>query len=282
MKADQLTALAAGKKVTLGGEVDPKIQKQLDADTEQAFNAEIATPASTDNAIFAINIFPSSVVVTKAADGKAADAEKSEPKTRIVTREDGRLDITDGSARIILSYAAHLRDTRITTKGTLPETLYNLHVVAPHADDKQLASAIEMAVSSATGIVIEHHADPTDALVLTPTPAAASHIKESPTKGFAYYDKDKQTLQCVSANINSVAEALEVAVGKPVINESKLTGRITGSWPLTAQNLSAANDLLAKEFGLTLTPASRPVETVTLTYTPPALAKPAEKTTASK
>ena len=65
-------------------------------------------------------------------------------------------------------------------------------------------------------------------LVLTPTPAAADATSRTrPHKGFAYYDKDKQTLQCVSANIDSVAEALEVAVGQPVINESKLTGRIS-------------------------------------------------------
>ena len=284
LKAEQLNALADGKKVALGGDVDPAVQKQLDKDTEQAFNAEIATPASTDNAIFAINIF--AVAPDTAAPASATpDPKKADPDTRIVTREGGRLDITNGSVKTILSYGAHLRSSRMTTRGTLPDTLYNLHVVAPHADDQQLARAIEMAVSSATGIVIDHHNDNAEALILTSTPAAAEHIKDSSSKGFAYYDKDKQMLQCVSANVNSVAEALEVALEKPVLNDSKLIGRISGSWKLAAKDLAAANDLLAKDFGLTLTSARRPVETVVLTVPPSgpdkSKTKPDEKTTAS-
>jgi hypothetical protein len=68
---------------------------------------------------------------------------------------------------------------RITNIGALSTRLYNLHIEAPDADPKQLASAVELAVSSGIGLDIEHHTEITDVYVLTAMPEAKNHLLES-------------------------------------------------------------------------------------------------------
>ncbi len=82
----------------------------------------------------------------------------------------GKMDITEAPIELLLDQGAGIPKTRLTVVGVLPKTLYNLSVNAPHADQKQLARAIGMAIASATGVTIEHKIADTEAFVLTALP----------------------------------------------------------------------------------------------------------------
>jgi hypothetical protein len=46
LKSDQLLDLAAGKRVVLGGDVDPQVEAQLKAATAEAMAAQPSSPAT--------------------------------------------------------------------------------------------------------------------------------------------------------------------------------------------------------------------------------------------
>lgn len=50
----------------------------------------------------------------------------------------------------------------------------------------------------------------------------------------------------------------------PVVNETSLKGQATSSLKILPKDLASANEALGKELGLTLVPAERPIDTLTL------------------
>ena len=247
LKTDQLIALAEGKRVKLGGDVDPAVQAAIDEAQAKAF-AEQAAPHGTSAVKSLVEI-----TLTPAEPAK----EGANQMIHIMRPGKGKLDITDAPLAVILKNGA--KAERIS--GDLPKGTYNLHVEAPTADEAILAKTIELAVASGTGLRIEHQTKTTEAYVLKATEHAGDHIKDAPGRGGAFLDPNKN-FQCVVADMDGVASALENALGKPVVNETGLTGKVTTKFTLDSQDLTAVNVILQKELGLTLVVAQRPIESV--------------------
>ncbi len=262
LKSDQLTALADGKPVALGGEVAPKVQAQLNAAMAQAASAQASKISDSSNALFEIRLTP----------GNPATLGK-EPETHAMSRGAGQIDITDGSPSDLLNIAAGISATRISVAGDVPNALYNLHVDAPNADPKQLSQAIELAVASGAHLRIEHHTAAENAYVLTARPEAQGHLAQSPYAGGAFYGPKTQTLQCINATLDQVAGALEKLLGTPVVNETGLSGKLMLNLKIPPKDPSSAKEALAG-LGLELTPAQRPIETIALSALAPAKAVP--------
>jgi uncharacterized protein (TIGR03435 family) len=252
LKSDQLLALADGKPVALGGDVDPKVQAELDHAMAQAMAAQNGKAADSATSLFEIRLTPGE----PALNGKR-------PDTHAMLRGAGRLDITNASPADLLSYGTGLPSTRIKPSGDLPDAWYNLHVEAPHADARQLSQAIELAIATGAHLHIEHLIETRDAYALTAQPEAQVHLKPAAYSGAAFYSAKTRTLQCLNATANQVASALEEALGAPVVNETGLSETLMASLKVAAKDVSSANNALAA-LGLALVEAKRPIETLVL------------------
>ncbi|MGA8939199.1 MAG: redoxin domain-containing protein [Acidobacteriaceae bacterium] len=254
LQREKLLELAAGKKTEVGGKVDAKVQAQLDANVSKAFAAEIGSAAGPADALF---------------DLRVSAAEKSAEKTdtHVMMMGKGKLDITHADVKTLLSIGAGVAEGRLKVEGKLPDGEFNLHVNAPGAEKKELDRAVEMAVAAATGVRIEHETKNEDALVLTALPDAKGKLAGAAI-GFAAYQKKTHMLRCLGASVDQVASALEEALGKPVVNETSLTGSVTMDIPLAEGDVAAANEALGKALGWKLTPALLPIERVVVKAAP--------------
>jgi thiol-disulfide isomerase/thioredoxin len=250
-----LLALAAGKHVALGGPVPAKLQRQLDAAQAKFVAAQSANVKKTAAALFEITLTPGD----KASGGK-------QPGTHMMVDGPGQMDVTNASPFQLLTMAARIPSTRISGASSLPDALYSLHVEAPGADPKQLAQAIELAVSTGAHVRIERQTSIKDAYVLTAKPELQGQLIKPKYSGFAAYT-DTQTLMCINASLDQVASALEEPLGKPVINETGATGALTQNIKFPPKDLAAANKALG-DFGLQLVSAQRSVETIALSPEP--------------
>jgi len=256
LKSEQLLALADGKPVVLGGDVDPKVQAELNAAIAQGMAAEFGKTADSAGALFEIRLTP----------GDPATGDK-QPATRTMMRGAGRMDITDASPANLLSFGTGVAGTRLKVAGELPDERYNLHVEAPNADAKHLSQAIELAIATGAHVRIEHHTETKDAYVLTAKPEAQAHITPSASSGAAFYSPKTKTLQCLNANPDQLAGALEDVLGVPVVNETGLTGTLMLKLSIAPKDPASANTALTT-IGLALVQAKRPIETVTVSAAP--------------
>jgi uncharacterized protein (TIGR03435 family) len=256
LKRDQLLALAEGKKVVLGGDVDPKVEAQLKTAISEAMTAETRGTGDLSNALFEISLTQGDPVT-----------EGKELNSHAMMLGPGRMDITDATIASLLSFGAGVPSTRIHKSGDLPTARYNLHVNAPNAAEKQLTQAIELAIASGAHVHIEHHTDTEDAYVLTAAVEANSHFTESSAGGGAFYNSKTQTLHCLNAAPDDVASALEEALHIPVVNETGLSGKVMMNLKIAPKDPASANAAI-KALGLKLDAAKRPIETVILSPGP--------------
>jgi uncharacterized protein (TIGR03435 family) len=268
MKGEQLTALADGKAVTLGGDADPKMKAVMDAAMSQAISEQTGGQAGPSSALFEILL------------SRTDNKDSSGGRPHVMWLGPGKLEITNASALVLLEQGAGIASTRIVSEGKLPETQYNLHVDAPNTDAKELARSIELAIGSGAGLHIEHQTATREAYVLKVAPGAKDHLIQSSSQGISFFDPKTQTLRYINASLDQVASAIEKAVGMPVVNETALTGRVTLDLKVDPKDISSLSDALEKDLGLTLMRAERPIETVTISTIPPAK-EPAPETTAT-
>jgi uncharacterized protein (TIGR03435 family) len=74
-------------------------------------------------------------------------------------------------------------------------------------------------------------------------------------------------LQCLNANPDQLAGALEDVLGVPVVNETGLTGTLMLKLSIAPKDPASANTALTT-IGLALVQAKRPIETVTVSAAP--------------
>ncbi len=257
LKASQLLALADGKPVTLGGDVDPKVKAELEKATAEAIAEQTGNTSDAADALFEIKLTPGDPVI----GGK-------QPNPHIMIFGPGQLDITNGAVKTLLHEGTGILPSRITSGADVPDTLYKLHVDAPGADPKLLTQAIELAISTGCHVRIEHRSETKDAYVLTAAAEAQAHFTNTPGSGFASYEHKSQTLRALNATPDQIAGALEQVLGKPVVNETGLSGVLRLSLKIDPKDLASVNESLTS-LGLRLAPGRRPIELVILSPAPP-------------
>ncbi len=252
LQASQLMKLAAGKSGTLVGKVDPQVQATLQAATAQAFQQQ--------GLVSQLPSGGSGVSITVAE----SPADSSEPDTHIMEQSPSDIDITNASPMTLLVYGGGIPRTRIDTTGTLPKTIYNLHVHLKGADAHDRMEAILVAWKSATGLQIQRTTRAMPSLVLKSTPQAESLLEKASHGGMAYYDSKASVLHCINASMSELSAAIEAALKTPVIDETGLAGSLSLTLP-TANDLSVVKAALNDKAGLTLTEEQRPIERFTIT-----------------
>jgi cytochrome c biogenesis protein CcmG/thiol:disulfide interchange protein DsbE len=255
LNAANLLALANGAPLKPAAP-NAATQSQLDQATAQAFSDQVSKSATTAGALFEISL-------TAAGHVEAG----KEPETHLMMRGPGQMDVTNASATVLLNMALGIPATRITGAKEIDNALYNLHVEAPNAEPKQLASAVELAIATGAHLRIERQTAMKDAYVLTATPEAAGHLTHPPGGGAAFYSTKRQVLQCLNATLSQVAGGLEKALEMPVVDETGLDGMVMDTLKIAPTDVASANAALAT-LGLKLAAAKRPIETLTVTAEP--------------
>lgn len=258
IKAEQLTALAEGKAVTFDDTVKAGAglladQKKLAAEAEKT---KIDSFMATNGKMLAN---APGILLSEAAsapdDGLPADLAR----TAIWTP--GRFDLLSHRLQDLVGHAFKIPATRVAVSGADPEKRYNLHVEMPGASPKAIRQAIEQALASGLGVHAKPQTPTHDVLILTAAAETASHLDKTAPQPQSYcafmpIPPDK-AVTCVSGPIGELADAVEEALQTPVLNETKLTGTVTGSIPL-----GSLSQTLQKDFGFTLTPAKRPLKMI--------------------
>jgi uncharacterized protein (TIGR03435 family) len=253
LKREKLLALAQGKKTQVNGDADAAAEAKVEAATKAAFAEQIGPTGDAGESLFALDV----TAAEMPADGKA-------PDTHMMMLGPGKMDITNADVKTLVMMGLDVPASRMTTAGTLPKGIYNLHVVAPGVDRKVLNADVETAIAASTGVKITRTTADTDAFVMTALPDGKRGAPQAQS-GFAAYDAKAQVLQCLYASMDQIAAALGAAVGKPVVNETGIDGSYMAQIPMAAKDEAAANEALGKALGVTLTEARRPIETVVLT-----------------
>lgn len=266
LTGELLLKVAHGESVTLPTGPDPKgdvIAQKIMAD-------QMANKSSSDNSVeplYSITLTPGDKIT-----------ENGSVNTHIMMLGPGRTNITNGSLASLISGGEGVSETRVVLSKDLPNLVYNLQINAPTSDSKQLTQAVELAIINGAQVRIEHTTTLQDAYVLTAKAGTQAKFDQSQSYGAALYSKKEQALRCLHATADQIATALEKALGKPVVNESALTGNLMRNFKFPPNDPAAANAALA-DLGLVLTPAQRPVEMINVsplaaTSTPAATGKP--------
>ncbi len=254
---EQLTALAEGRPVTLGGAVDPAVAAKLRTATASMMQQQ--------------GMVGDGVCATPTAMGvsvSVADlpAGTTDPETHIFPEGSGNIDITNASLKVLLAYGADIPSDRLNFVGEFPEkTFYNLHVHLGKASAQDRREAVLIAIKSATGIGIERKTETEKVLLLKALPGAQVHLDSSQVPGVAGYDTKNATLRCMNASMDESAKAFGTTLKIPVLNETELDGKLTLSLPVPRGDVAAVKSALEKQAGLTFVDAQRPIERFIIT-----------------
>jgi thiol-disulfide isomerase/thioredoxin len=253
--AEQLTMLAEGRPVTLGGPADPAVAKQVQS-------ASVAMMQQQGMRMGVDSSGASTGVSVSVAD---LPAGTTDPDTHIFPQGPEDVDITDAPLKLLLSFGAGIPSDRMTFSGTFPATFYNLHVHLGKASEHDRMEAVLIAVKSATGIGIERKTATEKVLLLKPLPGAKVHLDTSPGPGMAGYDSTNSYVRCMNATMDESARAFSSALKTPVVNETGLPGKLNLSLPVTRGDVAALQSALESQAGLTFSGAERPVEGFVIT-----------------
>jgi len=248
LTAEKLTALAEGKPVAFDGpaETGATVRDDQKRAAAQAEKDKLASFMATNGKTLASNK-AGTITLTEAArapeDGLPADL------ARTMVWSPGRFDLLDARIADLAAHLFHTEATRVAVSGPSAGMRYNLYVDMPGADPKALDRAVVKILSAGLGVKFKRQTTEKDVFILTGNDQAGGSDGEPDHYCILLPDR---SIACDAGSVDDLAIAVESALQTPVLNESRLAGRITATLPATPEALS-------KNLGLTLAPAKRPI-----------------------
>lgn len=200
--------------------------------------------------------------------------------TRISTTFDSEsgqssYEIKNATLVMLVPWATGIPSGRVVFHADPTKAHYNVHLTAPDLDLKQLAPALELAITSAAGIKLTRIAAQEDVYVLQATPQAAARLTPTASTHGSMCSLDTHTgkLKMVNTSLDNLAPALEQALRVPVVNEAGISGEFDATFPLPKEDFEAAKLALKADLGLTLVKARRSIERIVLDPLPPSAEK---------
>jgi len=190
----------------------------------------------------------------------------SESTTMSSGSNPGSLRISGASVSDVLAACYDVRAGRIFPNCPLPEGRFEFVIKTPSKQPDVAHDWLRRAVENTFGLTARQETREVDTLVLTTGTQPAEHLSPTvSTGGSSSSSSGGGSLNGVNQVIESIAASLEGFLGKPVVNETKLTNRYdfqllwdeTGAEDAYRGRLAAA---VREQLGLELTPAKRPIE----------------------
>jgi len=271
LTSEQLIALADGKAVVFDAAVkaDSKLlddQKQAAAQAEQD---KLASFKATNGKMLASN---AAGTITLSEAARAPDDGLPADLARTAVWTPGRFDLLSARVQDLVAHVAHSRATRVAVSGVSTEKRYNLHVDRPGVEPKALDRAVERILSSGLGVTIGRQTRDADVAILAATAETAGHLnKDDPPLDHGCYflplPPDK-SLICTAGSLGDLADAVEDALGLPVLAEQAPAGRVTAKLAVSSPDLASLSAILDRELGLFLTPSKRPIDKIIVSAKP--------------
>jgi uncharacterized protein (TIGR03435 family) len=193
-------------------------------------------------------------------DRSGPDAEFTE------SHGSGRMQIKAAKPEYLLTYAFRVTPQRLLLRISLPNDNYDLLAILPGLDDKATFSLVQSAVTTGLQLHVEPKAMNREVYVLRQTDAAAAILTPTAGTGVVHgFWKGQEHM--IGASIDELASDLEIALHRPVVNETGLNGRYDTQFALPLDETAAAEALL-KNLGLNLESATRDVTMLEVTASP--------------
>lgn len=267
LRREALLQLANGEKVALENETDAKADAETGKLISDAQQAQARYDSRADPQ-FSISITPTDPATWNAPMPWTPGPLPGGGRHKYIMMRNAT------SEQILL--ALGIKPGRLKTNGFLPEGRYDFEILAPSLDDPKLKAVVDQAIELNCGVKLERHTSLEKVYVLKGTkksrllpylPGNWQSVDSSYTVGSNYVTGLAQ-LELTDATADDIADGLEGVLDRPVLNETGLSGDVSATVPVAPNDFRSVRDALEKNTGLTLEPAKRPVETITLTANP--------------
>jgi uncharacterized protein (TIGR03435 family) len=180
------------------------------------------------------------------------------------------IDYLNAPLQMLMQQAGGVPASRLVIHGA-KDAKYSLHISAPGGDVQDLASALQLAIVTATGMKLSHVTTEEEAWILQPTPKATSLLPpaSSDQGSMCFYNPQADKLVMMQSNLDSLAETLEPVLGTLIVNETGMKGNFDANFSLPKGDVDAARVALETNLGLTLVKARRNIDRVVLDPLPP-------------
>ncbi|MGA3046630.1 MAG: redoxin domain-containing protein [Terracidiphilus sp.] len=258
LEKDQLVALAAGKPVTFPVDQMLEIRQEALKQAKAASDAAAAGNAGP-KPLLDISIRPGDPA------GRTAIAHRSGKND-----DSYSIDYLNAPLQMLMQQAGGVPASRLVIHGA-KDAKYSLHISAPGGDVQDLASALQLAIVTATGMKLSHVTTEEEAWILQPTPKATSLLPpaSSDQGSMCFYNPQADKLVMMQSNLDSLAETLEPVLGTLIVNETGMKGNFDANFSLPKGDVDAARVALETNLGLTLVKARRNIDRVVLDPLPP-------------
>jgi uncharacterized protein (TIGR03435 family) len=192
-----------------------------------------------------------------------------------MSRSPGKFAAQGVALRDAIANAYGMAGTRIVMDEVLGNTLYDVLGTVPRSQADSLNRFIQQALETAFSLRVRREMREVDVFEMVapngPKPALRPWASGG---GMTRWGRGKAT--SVGMPLGSLASLLESVVGKPVIDETKLTGKFDFELTWDEKDRKSMVAAVREQLGLELRPARRPVELLIVEAAPPP-PKPAAK-----
>jgi uncharacterized protein (TIGR03435 family) len=233
-----------------------------------AIGPEELNPKLMDDILAGRRISPPRVAGSKAGDTAAPPLLEMLVRplkpTGPATASSNRIAAGGAKLTYILGMVYRMSKARILIPGAVGDTTYEVNFLVPPSKAGSLEALAGNALETALGMTVKRETRERDVLILTaPDGAARLHQPVRDTESPIRSDPGQVTGR--SAHLRNFANVLEAGLGRPVLDETGLSGLFDLALYWDAKNPESAIQAIRDQLGLQLTPARRPIEVLVVT-----------------
>ena len=161
------------------------------------------------------------------------------------------------SLRSAIAIAYEIPVVRVIGPGWLDYSRYSITASVPAAASGKMRSLLRQELDTRLRLRTRSEVRPFDVLVLTVTDASRLQAADSRSSRVWIQDSDARI---EDSTMDAVANALQGILGKPVVNDTNLTGSYDLEFGWSGDRLESVTGTLQRRFGLQLSPGRRDME----------------------
>jgi uncharacterized protein (TIGR03435 family) len=169
------------------------------------------------------------------------------------------LAVKGGKLVSILSYLYQMQQTRMTGEPLDDATIYDLSFSIPGTDPESFRSLARDLAAAAFHIKVARETRETDVWILAATDMKPAALVEPASTGGSSWNSGNGSLRMTNFDLSNLARALESAAGKPVLDETGITGKYDIRLTYDKSDPQGAIEAMRK-LGFKVEPARRPIE----------------------
>ncbi len=163
-----------------------------------------------------------------------------------------------------LATAYEVAESRLVIEAALPSQKYDFVFSTARRDDL-LHGLMRQAIEASFRLTGSREQRQLSTYVLGATPEAASRLQDvGPSDQGASYSTRGSSLQGVSMTMDDLTQALEAALGRPIVNETRLQGHYDIALTWKASDGESLRSALREQLGLSLEAGKRMLEVVVI------------------